>query len=67
MTVIASCGHALTPIEGLGVNCSTKDYTREGDRAVRYGAYCFACYKDLVYNDEALLTEEAEEEWLNDQ
>lgn len=66
MTIIASCGHTLTEVEGLGVTCSKKDYTREGNRAVRYGAYCFACYKELVSSDEVLLTQEAEEEWMNE-
>ena len=66
MTIIASCGHTLTEVEGQGVLCSTKGYTREGERTVRFGSYCFACYKELVCNDEVLLTEEAEEEWMNE-
>ena len=67
MSIIASCGHKLTQVEGLGVTCGTRGYTREGERTVRYGTYCFACYKEFVCNDEVLLTEEAEEEWMNEQ
>ena len=66
MSIIASCGHKLTEVEGLGVTCSTRGYTREGERTVRFGTYCFACYKKLVCNDEVLLREEAEEEWMNE-
>lgn len=66
MSIIASCGHKLTKVEGHGVSCRTRDYTREGKRAIGYGSYCFACYKELVLNDEVLLTEEAEEEWMNE-
>ena len=64
MTIIASCGHTLTDIEGQGVLCSRRDYSREGNRASSYGSYCFACYKELVIEDEVLLTKEAEDEWL---
>jgi hypothetical protein len=64
MTIKATCGHTLTKVEGLGVTCSTKGYTREGERTVRFGSYCFACYKKFVCNNEVLLTEEAEEEWM---
>ena len=50
MTIIASCGHTLTEVEGQGVLCSTKGYTREGNRAVSYGSYCFACSKKHILN-----------------
>ena len=65
MTIIASCGHTLTYIEGPGVFCNTRDYSREGNRAISYGSYCFDCYKKLVASDEVLLTAEAEDEWVN--
>ena len=64
MSIIATCGHQLKEVEGLGVDCSMQSYSREGNRAVDYVTYCFKCYKEAIAEDLVLLTEEAEDEWL---
>lgn len=62
--IFATCGHKLKEVEGLGVNCTVKGYTRDGSHSLNFVTYCFDCYKQAIINDEVLLTEEAEDEWL---
>ena len=64
--IFATCGHKLKDIEGLGVTCTVKHFSRDGSRALSFVTYCFDCYKQAIINDEVLLTEEAEEEWMNE-
>jgi hypothetical protein len=61
--VFASCGHELTPEEGLGVSVRTRGYTREWDRAVDHQTLCKDCL-EYYRKEDALLTEAEAEAWL---
>lgn len=63
--ITASCCHQLTKREGFGVPYTMKDFCIEDDSpAMRYGCCCFKCYKVYIEKDLLLLTQEAEDEWM---
>lgn len=65
MSVVATCGHTLKEIEGLGVTCSLKGFTRENERCIMFVSYCFTCYENAVLEGDVLYTEEHEHAWLD--
>jgi len=65
MPVVATCGHTLKEIEGLGVTCSLKGLTKANERCIMYSSYCFACYEYAVAEGRVLYTEEHEDAWLD--
>lgn len=65
MTIIASCGHTLKEIEGVGVSCSLKGLTRANEPCIMFVSYCFACYEYAVAEGIVLYTEEHERAWMN--
>ena len=65
MTIIATCGHRLKEIEGLGVNCSVRGLTRANERCIMRVSYCFACYERAVSDRDVLYTQEHKDAWLD--
>ena len=65
MSIVATCGHTLDKIEGLGVTCARKGVNRQGENVVEHVTLCFSCYRSAVMRDEILLSEEAENAWLD--
>jgi hypothetical protein len=62
--IIATCGHALTQEEDMGINCSIKAYTRENTRCIEYVCYCTDCYNHAVKDGYVLFDEGEENKWM---
>ena len=65
MSIVATCGHTLTKVEGLGVTCARRGVDRQGKNVVEHVTLCFSCYRSAVMRGEILLSEEAEDAWLD--
>ena len=62
--VIATCGHELTPKEGLGETVYTRAWTRENKHASDYQTLCEKCL-EFYKKSGAILTKEEAREWIN--
>jgi len=61
--IIASCGHEITPREGLGEIVATRGWTRNCKHAVDYQTLCSKCLAYYRANN-AILTPEQADQWL---
>lgn len=64
MSIIATCGHELTLIEGLGKTIAIKDYNKDGSRAISHVTFCDKCVESHYENDLVLRTKQDENRWI---
>lgn len=62
MSIVASCGHTLTPEEDLGIQVCWLEYDDEFDQSLICATYCRACYEE-AQKANYLLTQEQIDAW----
>lgn len=64
--IIASCGHTLTPQEGMGTDLALKDLDKQGNRVVSHGVYCQVCANRYIKDTTLVLRTKTEQKmWLS--